>query len=72
MNHDIAFYDPDHNEKIFSVYIEDNTVNEDYPKFYVEIPEATKEWSEEPEQQVIDYIFELANNTPDEIKCEFI
>lgn len=71
MKYDIIFLDPDHNEKIFVVEIEDITTSDDFPRFHAKIPEASKEWSEEPEQQVIDWVMDTLF-VPNEITCEFI
>lgn len=72
MIYDIIFQDPDHEEKIFEVEIEDITTYEEYPRFHAKIPSRTKDWSKEPEQQVIDYIIDMVGTLPDEITSEFI
>ena len=67
----VAFFNPDGESKEFDVSITETTnaeINND-SSFHAIIPKQTKEWSEEPEGDVCQYIIEREGYVPD-VTCE--
>jgi hypothetical protein len=71
MKHQVVFIDPDNNEQVHTVDIKDETRNEDYPKYHAIIPIEASEWSEEPEEDVHNWITEQFG-MPDQFTSEFV